>query len=49
MKAQELIKNNYKSTPTGKVNHNPLKGIIRCRCGRAMTVKDKKPAAGISN
>ena len=48
MKAQELIKNNYKSTPTGKVNHNPLKGIIRCRCGRAMTVKDKKPAAGIS-
>lgn len=48
MKAQELIKNNYKNTPTGKVNHNPLKGIIRCRCGRAMTVKDKKPAAGIS-
>ena len=48
MKAQELIKNNYKNTPTGKVNHNPLKGIIKCRCGRAMTVKDKKPAAGIS-
>lgn len=48
MKAQELIKNNYKNIPTGKVNHNPLKGIIRCRCGRAMTVKDKKPAAGIS-
>lgn len=48
MMAQELVKRNYKSTPTGKVNHNPLKGILRCRCGRAMTVKDKKPAAGIS-
>ncbi|MCD7942262.1 MAG: recombinase family protein [Bacteroides intestinalis] len=31
-KAQELIKINCKNTPTGKINHNPLKGIIKCRC-----------------
>lgn len=48
LKAQELIKINCKNTPTGKINHNPLKGIIKCRCGRSMTVKDKKPMAGVS-
>ena len=48
LKAQELVKSNYKNTPTGKINYNPLKGIIKCRCGRSMTVKDKIPAAGIT-
>lgn len=48
LKAQELIKINCKNTPTGKINHNPLKGIIKCRCGRSMTVKDKKPMPGVS-
>ena len=48
LKAQELIKNNHKNISTGKVNYNPLKGIIKCRCGRSMTVKDKKPTAGIT-
>ena len=48
LKAQELIKINNKRISTGRVNYNPLKGIIKCRCGRAMTVKDKKPSAGIT-
>jgi site-specific DNA recombinase len=48
LKAQELISSNYKSVSTGKVHFNPFKGIIKCRCGRAMTIKDKKPSKGVS-
>lgn len=48
LRANELIQTNFKYVSTGKVFFNPLKGIIRCRCGRAMTVKDKRPAKGVT-
>lgn len=48
LRANELIQTNYKNISTGKVFFNPLKGIIRCRCGRAMTVKDKRPTKGVT-
>ncbi len=47
-RACEKIKTNNKFVPTGKVYFNPLKGIIRCRCGRAMMIKEKKPEPGVS-
>lgn len=40
-KANEMISNNQCQISTGNNYYNPLKGIIRCRCGRAMMVKDK--------
>lgn len=48
IRANELIQTNFKHISTGKVFFNPLKGIIRCRCGRAMTVKDKRPAKNVT-
>ena len=47
-RAGEKILINNKYVATGKVYFNPFKGIIRCRCGRAMMVKEKKPEQGIS-
>lgn len=47
-RAGELIATNNKYVSTAKVYFNPFKGIIRCRCGRAMMVKDKKPEKGVS-
>ena len=47
-RAGELIEINNKYVSTAKVYFNPFKGIIRCRCGRAMMVKDKKPEKGVS-
>ena len=44
----EKILTNNKYVATGKVYYNPFKGIIRCRCGRAMMVKEKKPEKGVS-
>ena len=41
-RAGEKIPTNNKFVATGKVYFNPFKGIIRCRCGRAMMVKPKK-------
>ena len=43
LRAGECIRDNNKFVQTGKVYWNPLKGIIRCRCGRSMLIKDKKP------
>ncbi len=40
-KANEMISSNQFKISTGNNYFNPLKGIIRCRCGRAMLVKDK--------
>lgn len=40
-KANEMISGNQFKMSTGNNYFNPLKGIIRCRCGRAMLVKDK--------
>lgn len=48
IKAGEKIAINNKFVATGKVYFNPFKGIIKCRCGRAMMVKDKKPEKGVS-
>ena len=39
--AQLKIKENYHYGSTGTTMFNPLRGIIRCRCGRAMMVKNK--------
>ncbi|WP_167618030.1 recombinase family protein [Maribellus sediminis] len=39
--AQLKIKENYQYGSTGTTMFNPLRGIIRCRCGRAMMVKNK--------
>ena len=47
-RAGEKILTNNKFVTTGKVCFNPFKGIIRCRCGRAMMVKEKKPEHGVS-
>ncbi len=47
-RAGEKILTNNKFVATGKVYFNPFKGIIRCRCGRAMMVKEKKPEQGVS-
>ena len=47
-RAGEKIAINNKYVSTAKVYFNPFKGIIRCRCGRAMMVKEKKPEKGIS-
>ena len=41
-KAQEKVKSNYTTDVRETKYYNPLRGIIRCRCGRAMIVKDKK-------
>jgi len=35
------IKDNYKYGSTGTTMFNPLRGIIKCRCGRAMMIKSK--------
>ena len=48
LRAGEKLKTNNKFVATGKVYFNPLKGIIRCRCGRSMMVKNKKPEKGVS-
>ena len=45
-RAGENILTNNKFVATGKVYFNPFKGIIRCRCGRAMMVKPKKKENG---
>ena len=45
-RAGENILTNNKFVTTGKVYFNPFKGIIRCRCGRAMMVKPKKKENG---
>ena len=47
-RAGEKIEINNKYVSTAKVYFNPFKGIIRCRCGRAMMVKEKKPEQGVS-
>ncbi len=39
--AQVKIKENYQYTSSGTTMFNPLKGLLRCRCGRAMMVKSK--------
>lgn len=39
--AQVKIKENHKYISSGTTMFNPLKGILRCRCGRAMMVKSK--------
>lgn len=44
IKASELIKTNYKSVSRSIKHFNPLKGIMKCRCGRSMMIKDKKPS-----
>ena len=47
-RAGEMIAINNKYVSTAKKYFNPFKGIIRCRCGRAMMVKEKKPEQGVS-
>lgn len=43
-RAHELIAQNHKYVQNrGIVYFNPLKGIMRCRCGRAMMVKNRTP------
>lgn len=40
-KVQILIKENYSYISNGTTMFNPLRGLIRCRCGKAMLVKNK--------
>lgn len=47
-KANLLVKENHKYKSTGKNLYNPLKGIFKCRCGRSMIVKDKKPEKAVT-
>ena len=45
-RAHEMIAQNHKYVQNrGIVYFNPLKGIMRCRCGRAMMVKNSPPNA----
>lgn len=44
-----MIKDNNKYVSRSVHKFNPLKGIFRCRCGKAMMVKDKKPQKGFPN
>lgn len=37
-KAQEALKNNRINTIIRGVHFNPLKGILKCRCGKGMTI-----------
>ena len=39
---------NHTRVSTGEVNLKPLKGIFKCRCSRSMSIKNKKPAKGVS-
>ena len=39
--AQLKIKENHQYVSNGTVMFNPLRGLIRCRCGKAMMVKNK--------
>lgn len=48
LRAGEMIKDNNKYVSRSVHKFNPLKGIFRCRCGKAMMVKDKKPQKGVS-
>ena len=48
IKAGEKIGTNNKFVATGKTYFNPFKGIIKCRCGRSMMVKDKRPQKDVS-
>ena len=43
-----MVKENHKYKSTGKNLYNPLKGIFKCRCGRSMIVKDKKPEKAVT-
>ncbi|MBS5626183.1 MAG: recombinase family protein [Porphyromonadaceae bacterium] len=47
-RANLLVKENHKYKSTGKNLYNPLKGIFKCRCGRSMIVKDKKPEKAVT-
>lgn len=47
-RANALIKENHIYVSVGKNLYNPLKGIFKCRCGRSMMVKDKKPEKGVT-
>ena len=47
-RANLLVKENHKYKSTGKDLYNPLKGIFKCRCGRSMIVKDKKPEKAVT-
>jgi site-specific DNA recombinase len=39
--AQQKIKENHQYVSNGTVMFNPLRGLLRCRCGKAMMVKNK--------
>ncbi|MFV0590893.1 MAG: recombinase family protein [Draconibacterium sp.] len=38
---QTKIKENHQYVSSGTTMYNPMRGILRCRCGRAMMVKSK--------
>ena len=44
--ANRMVKENTTYVSSGKKYYNPLKGIFRCKCGRAMVVKSKQSEAG---
>jgi len=48
LRAGEMIKKNNKHVSSSESKFNPLKGIFKCRCGKSMMVKDKKPQKGVS-
>ena len=46
-RVNQMLKDNHKFCSTGNNYFNTLRGIIKCRCGRGMMVKDKGYASGI--
>lgn len=47
-RAGEMIKKNNKYASQSITRYNPLKGLFKCRCGKSMMVKDKKPEKKVS-
>ena len=46
-RVNQMLKDNHKFCSTGNNYFNTLRGIIKCRCGRGMMVKDKGYTSGI--
>lgn len=47
LRAIEMVKHNCDSVSRSEIHFNVLKGILKCRCGRGMMVKNKRPKKGV--
>lgn len=48
LRVGKMLGENNKYVSSSQDRFNPLKGLFRCRCGKAMMIKDKKPLKGVS-